>query len=60
MTYDFIHDRTEGGQPLRMLTMEDEYMREGLTVAVGRSIPAKRVKEILMVLFDERGAPEYL
>ncbi len=59
-TYDFIHDRSEDGQPLRMLTVEDEYTREGLTVGVGRSMPAERVKEILAVLFAERGAPEYL
>ena len=59
-TYDFIHDRTEDGQPLRMLTVEDEYTREGLAVAVGRSMPAKRVKEDLMELFGERGVPEYL
>jgi putative transposase len=59
-TYDFIHDRTEGGQPLRFLTVEDEYTREGLAVAVGRSMPAKRVIEVLKALFAERGVPEYL
>jgi len=59
-TYDFIHDRTEDGQPLRFLTVEDEYTREGLTVATERSMPADRVIEILKMLFRERGAPEYL
>jgi len=59
-TYDFIHDRTEDGQPLRMLTVEDEYTREALTVAVGQSMPAKRVKEILAKILGERSAPEYL
>ena len=59
-TYDFIHDRTEDGQPLRFLTVEDEYTREGLTVATERSMPADRVIEVLKVLFFERGAPEYL
>jgi putative transposase len=59
-TYDFIHDRTEDGQALRMLTVEDEYTREGLAVEVGRSMQAKRVKEILVGLFGERGSPEYL
>jgi len=43
-----------------MLTVEDEYTREALTVAVGRSMPAKRVKEILAQISSERGAPEYL
>lgn len=31
-TYDFIHDRTEQGQLLRILTVEDEHTREGLGV----------------------------
>jgi len=60
LTYDFIHDRTEDGQPLRMLTVEDEYTREALAVAVGRSMPAKQVKEVLRKIFNERGASEYL
>ncbi len=59
-TYDFIHDRTENGQPLKMLTVEDEYTREGLTVEVSRSMPACRVKEVIAALIGERGAPEYL
>jgi len=59
-TYDFIHDRTEDDQPLRMLTVEDEYTREALIIAVGRSMPAKRVKEVLEEIFRDRKAPEYL
>lgn len=59
-TYDFVHDRTEDGQPLRFLTVEDEYTREGLAVAAGRSMPADRVMEVLKVLFSQCGAPEYL
>ena len=59
-TYDFVHDRTEDGQPLRFLTLEDEYTREGLIVAAGRSMPAERVIEVLKGLFSVRGAPEYL
>ena len=59
-TYDFIHDRTEDGQPLRFLTVEDEYTREGLAVAAGRSMPADRVIEVLKEVFCERGRPEYL
>jgi len=59
-TYDFIHDRTENGQPLRFLTVEDEYTREGLAVAAGRSMPADRVIEVLKALFSKRNAPEYV
>ncbi len=59
-TYDFVHDRTENGQSVRILTVEDEYTREGIAVEVGRNMPAKRVKEVLVGLFAERGAPEYV
>lgn len=59
-TYDFIHDRTEQGQLLRILTVEDEHTREGLAVVVDRHLPASRVKEVLLGLFAERGVPEYL
>jgi len=59
-TYDFIHDRTEDGQPLRFLTVEDEYTREGLETATGRSMTGDRVIDVLKALFSERGAPEYL
>lgn len=59
-TYDFMHDRTEGGQLLRILTVEDEYTREGLAVEVDRTLPASGVKRVLSELFAERGAPAYL
>ena len=59
-TYDFVHDRTVDGQPLCILTVEDEHTREGLKVAVDRNMPASRVKEVLESLFAERGLPEYI
>ncbi|MBC7093303.1 IS3 family transposase [Candidatus Bipolaricaulota bacterium] len=59
-TDDFIHDRTVGGGALRMLTVEDEYTREGLAVEVGSSMPAGQVKAVLADLFEGRGLPGYL
>jgi len=59
-TYDFVHDRTENGHPLRILTVEDEYTREGLAVVAGRNLPSSRVKEVIKSLILERGVPEYL
>ena len=59
-TYDFVCDRAENGQPLRMLTVEDEYTREGLDVAVNTSMPATQVKEVMKELFRDVGPPEYL
>jgi len=43
-----------------MLTVEDEYTREGLAVEVGRSLPSGQVKAALARLFAERGLPEYI
>jgi len=43
-----------------MLTVEDEYTREGVAVVVGRHMPDKRVQETLVKLFRVRGAPECL
>ena len=59
-TYDFVHDRTESGHPLRILTIEDEYTREGLAVVVGRNLPSSRVQEVVASLIAKRGVPEYL
>lgn len=59
-SYDFMYDRTESGAQLRVLTVEDEHTREGLAVAVGRSMPAQEVKAVLAELFSERRPPEYL
>jgi len=59
-TYDFVHDRTENGHPLRILTVEDEYTREGLAVVVGRNLPSSRVKEVIESLILDHGVPEYV
>ena len=34
--WDFIHDRTEEGRPLKWLSIVDEYTRECLALEVGR------------------------
>lgn len=37
-SYDFIHDRTEDGQKLKILTVVDEYTRECLELRVERQM----------------------
>ena len=59
-TYDFVHDRTESGQPLRILTVEDEYTREGLALEVDRSLPASKVIKVLKEVSKERRTPQYI
>ena len=42
-TWDFIHDRTAKGRPLKWFAITDEYTRECLALEVDRSITADRV-----------------
>ena len=41
--WDFIHDRTHSGQPLKWLAITDEFTRECLALEVDRSITSDRV-----------------
>jgi putative transposase len=59
-TYDFAKDRCLDGTPLRLLTVMDEFTREGLTIAVRRSFPARQVLLVLGDLFEKHGPPAYL
>jgi transposase InsO family protein len=59
-TYDFVHERTQDGKALRLLTLVDEYSRECLAIRVARRLNAKDVLSTLTQLFLEHGLPEYL
>ena len=59
-SYDFIHDRTRDGRPVRMLTVLDEYTRECLAIRVERRLNASDVLEMLDDLFIRRGLPEHI
>jgi transposase InsO family protein len=59
-TYDFLFDRTERGQTLKLLTVRDEYTRECHAIRVGRRLDSAAVIETLRVLFGRHGAPAYL
>jgi len=58
--YDFVEDRTENGNKLRMLNVVDEYTRECHRILVGRSMSAEKVVEALDWLFLLKGAPEHI
>lgn len=58
--YDFIFDRCINGQTLKLLTVEDEYTREGLAIHVATSITATKVIVVIDKLISERGAPDHL
>ena len=59
-TYDFMFDALRNGRRLKLLTLEDEFTREGLAIKVDRSIKAKDVICTLTDVFSERGAPMFL
>ncbi len=59
-TYDFVEDRTERGNKLRLLNVLDEFTRECLAIRVEPSLPAVKVIATLSWLFRLRGAPEYI
>jgi putative transposase len=59
-TWDFIHDRTTTGHPLKWFAITDEYTRECLALEVDRSITADRVVDVLTSLFLTRGVPRHI
>ena len=59
-TYDFVFDRDAAGRRLKLLTMMDEFTREGLAIRIGRSFKATQVKEVLREIGTRRGYPDFL
>lgn len=59
-TWDFIHDRTTAGMPLKWFAITDEYTRECLALEVDRSLTAERVLDVLTNLFLTRGVPQHI
>jgi putative transposase len=59
-TYDFVFDRDAAGRRLKLLTLMDEFTREGLAIRVGGSFKAVDVKEILYEVGGRHGFPQFL
>lgn len=59
-TYDFMFDRDAAGRRLKLLTLMDEFTREGLAIRVGRSFKAVQVKEVLREVGAKHGYPQFL
>lgn len=59
-TYDFVFDRDAAGRRLKLLTLMDEFTREGLAIRVGRSFKAIEVKEVLRAVGSKYGFPQFL
>jgi putative transposase len=58
--YDFVEDALADGTPLRLLTVIDEFTREGLALDVAVTTSAERVISVLTTLIAQHGAPAHL
>ncbi len=58
--YDFVADRLLDGTKIRILTVIDEYTREGLALRVGYKLKADDVMDVLTDLFITRGIPDHI
>jgi putative transposase len=58
--YDFVEDALANGTPLRILTVMDEFTREGLALDIDTSASAERVLGVLTALIAQHGAPAHL
>ena len=58
--WDFLHDRTTDGGPLKWFTLVDEYTRECLALEVGRGMTARAVSAVLAEVVQQRGAPGHI
>ena len=59
-SWDFVHDRTDNGSSLKMLTLMDEYSRQCLKIRVSRKLKAKDVLDALAEAMAERGVPAHI
>jgi putative transposase len=58
--YDFVHDRTEYGRPVKILTLIDEFTHENLEAFAAWRLTGLSVLEILDQLSQERGLPRFI
>lgn len=59
-SYDFVHDRTQYGEKLKVLVLVDEYTRECLEVRVEKRLRGQDVLETLDEVMHERGTPRHI
>ena len=57
-SWDFVHDQTEDGSRLRILTLIDEHTRQVMAMHVARSIRAVDVITVVEAAIARYGAPE--
>lgn len=58
--YDFVEDAFASGTTFKVLTVMDEFTREGLALDVATTTSAERVIGVLTALFAQHSAPTFL
>jgi putative transposase len=58
--YDFLEDALADGRVIHILTVMDEFTREGVAVEVWPTTSAEQVLEVLAALMRQHGAPGHL
>ena len=59
-SWDFVHDRTDNGVPIKMLTLIDEYSRQCLAIRVERKLRSADVLNVLAEVMAQRGVPRFI
>lgn len=59
-SWDFVHDRTDNGGPLKMMTLIDEYTRKCLSIRVARQLTSTDVLSVLREAIEKEGVPSYI
>ena len=59
-SWDFVHDRTDNGGPLKMMTLIDEYTCQCLSIRVARQLTSTDDLSVLSEAIEEEGAPSYI
>lgn len=59
-SYDFVEDRTQDGKKFRIFCVIDEFSRECLATVPRRRWTWQHVREVLALLFIERGPPRHV
>lgn len=59
-SWDFVHDRTDNGVSIKMLTLIDEYSRQCLAIGVERKLRSGDVLNVLAEVMAQRGVPKYI
>jgi len=59
-SWDFVHDRTDTGGSLRLMTLIDEYTRRCLAIRTARQLKSDDVLDVLNQAIEEHGAPDHI